>query len=214
MRVTRLSMAAASSARYLPVSGSPVARDLGGPRLAGLRDGVADRAADAGVDDAGDVPGAAQRAAGDGGAQDVVGVQAGGFGFAEGAPEPGAGGVGQGCLGVGGGQVLAEQPGVTGRPARGGSGRARWSRGLRGGRRWIVRCGVSRWRTGRRRRGRSCRRARRPGAGVSRLVPGAGSSGSGWARPARWAAMRRARPSSGAGREPGSGSAVRGPVTQ
>ena len=62
--------------------------DLRGPRAGRERDEGADAAADAGVDDGGDVAGAGQVPLADRVGQDLPGVQAGEFGGAQGPPQP------------------------------------------------------------------------------------------------------------------------------
>ena len=101
-------MASASSARYRFSSAEPVSGNTLSPAPGRMGQHAVEHAADAGVQDAGDVAGTGHAPAGHRLAQDLAAVKPGGFGFAQGPPQPGAGWVVQGLPGEVGGQRATE----------------------------------------------------------------------------------------------------------
>src|SRR6266581_3835583 len=100
-------------------SSRPAGSAGSGPRAGRSRPGLLEPAADAGVEDAGDVAGAGQAPGRGRLAQGLTAVQAAGLGFAQGAPQPGARRIVQCRACEVGGECVAErllEP-VTLRPA-------------------------------------------------------------------------------------------------
>ena len=164
-RRIRSSIASASSCRYRSRSAEPVGGtcSVQGRNGCGLH--AVEHVPNSGVQDTGDVAGAGHGPRRDGLPEDLGAVEPGGFGFAQRAPQPGAGWVVQGLVGEVGGQGATERVLELWRPGRGGSRRPRFRRARRGGRRGTVRAAGFRSRTVRCRRGRGPRRGRLPGRG-------------------------------------------------